>query len=78
MFTSFFSMHALKVFAPAVAFFAMIISPTLTPGRNTDEKILRHVVLFKFKDTATPEQIKQVEAAFRALPSKINLIKSFE
>jgi hypothetical protein len=36
------------------------------------------VVLFKFKDTATAEQIKQVEDAFRALPTKINLIKGYE
>ena len=38
----------------------------------------RHVVLFKFKDSATPEQIKNVEAAFLALPSKINTIQSLE
>ncbi len=39
---------------------------------------LRHVVLFKFKPTATPEQIKQVENAFRALPAKIPEIATFE
>ena len=38
----------------------------------------RHVVLFKFKDSATPEQVKAVEAAFLALPSKINTIVDFE
>jgi hypothetical protein len=37
-----------------------------------------HVVAFKFKDTATPEQIKQVETAFSALPKKIKQIQSFE
>ncbi len=42
------------------------------------KKMLRHVVLFKFKDGTTPEQIKQVEEAFRALPSKIKEIKGFE
>ena len=41
-------------------------------------KVLRHVVLFKYKDSATPEQVKASVDAFRALPSKINLIKSFE
>jgi hypothetical protein len=41
-------------------------------------KVLRHVVLFKFKDSATPEQVKQVEDAFRSLPSKIDLIRGFE
>lgn len=40
--------------------------------------MLRHVVLFKFKDEAQPEQIKAVEDAFRALPSKIKEIKDLE
>jgi Stress responsive A/B Barrel Domain len=38
----------------------------------------RHVVLFKFKDSATLEQVKAVEAAFKALPSKIDTIVDFE
>lgn len=38
----------------------------------------RHVVLFKFKDTATTEQVKAIEEAFKALPSKINTIVDFE
>ena len=41
-------------------------------------KLLRHVVLFKFKDASTPADIKTVEDAFRALPSKIKEIKSLE
>ncbi len=39
---------------------------------------LRHVVLFKFKDSATPDEIASVEAAFAALPSKIPQIRDFE
>jgi len=39
---------------------------------------LRHVVLFKFKETATPEDIKKVEEAFAALPAKISAIRDFE
>jgi hypothetical protein len=42
------------------------------------EKVLRHVVLFKFKDASTKDDIKKVEDAFRALPSKIKEIKSLE
>lgn len=41
-----------------------------------DGKLLHHVVAFKFKETATPEQIKAVEDAFAALPSKISEMKS--
>ena len=42
------------------------------------KKMLRHVVLFKFKDSATPAQVKEVEDAFRKLPSQIKEIKSLE
>ncbi len=45
---------------------------------NTSKEMLRHVVLFKFKDASTPEQVKEVEDAFLALPSKIKEIKSLE
>jgi Stress responsive A/B Barrel Domain len=48
------------------------------PANPAGDKVLRHVVLFKFKDGTTPEQIKQVEDAFRALPGKIKLVKDFE
>jgi hypothetical protein len=39
---------------------------------------LRHVVAFKFKDTATPDQIKEVEQAFHALKGKIHEVVSIE
>jgi len=42
------------------------------------EKLLRHVVMFKFQDTATPEAIKVVEDAFHALPDKIDVIHDYE
>ncbi|WP_337042946.1 Dabb family protein [Emticicia sp. 17c] len=41
-------------------------------------KVLRHAVLFKFKDSSTPEDIKKVEDAFRALPGQIKEISGFE
>lgn len=41
-------------------------------------KMLRHAVLFKFKDTSSPEDIKKVEDAFRALPSKIKEVAGLE
>lgn len=40
--------------------------------------MLRHVVLFRFKDTASPARIREVEDAFSALPSKINTIAGYE
>jgi hypothetical protein len=41
-------------------------------------KLLRHVVLFKFKDSASEADIKKVETAFRMLPAKIKRIAAFE
>lgn len=40
--------------------------------------VLRHVVLFAFKPEATAEQVRSVETAFCALPSKIAAIHDFE
>ena len=39
---------------------------------------LRHVVSFKFEESATSDQIKKVEAAFADLPSKITKIDKLE
>ena len=46
--------------------------------KKSSGRLLRHVVLFKFKDSSSIADIKKVEDAFRALPSKIKQIKSFE
>jgi hypothetical protein len=42
------------------------------------EKVLRHVVLFKFKDSSTKADVKAIEDAFRGLPAKIDAIHDFE
>ena len=42
------------------------------------DSLLRHTVFFKFKEGTTAEQMKQVEDAFSALPSKIEQIKAYE
>lgn len=42
------------------------------------EKVLRHVVLFKFKGDASKEKIGEIEKAFSDLPSKIPQIKDYE
>ncbi len=62
----------------------LLIAMTMIPvldAQNTKEKpakLLRHVVLLKFKDGSTKAEIKKVEDAFRALPSQIKAIKGFE
>jgi hypothetical protein len=40
--------------------------------------VLRHVVLFKFKEGTTTTQVSAIEEAFRALPGKIDAIRDFE
>lgn len=54
------------------------LNSALSAQTSMEPKVLRHVVLFKFKDTSTPEDIQKVESAFKALPSKIKEIKSLE
>ena len=49
-----------------------------TSESTMKKKQLRHVVLFKFKESATPEDIAKVEDAFTALPGKIPQIKDYE
>ena len=41
-------------------------------------RVLRHVVLFKFKDGTTEEQIGKIVDAFCALPDKIGTIHDLE
>ena len=59
---------------------AMITTAPLAASaqKKSSAATLRHVVLFKFKDTSTPEDIKKVEEAFTALPGKIKQIKNLE
>ncbi len=42
------------------------------------ERELKHAVFFKFRDDASPDQIHEVEEAFAALPSTLDLIQHFE
>ena len=46
--------------------------------QNPPQQLLRHVVMFGWKDGTDSNQINKIVAAFEALPSKISLIKSFE
>src|SRR6185295_11614396 len=55
------------------------ICMTVSAAENPAIKAtVRHMVAFKFKETTTPQQVKQVEDAFRALKTKIPQIVSFE
>lgn len=41
-------------------------------------KLLRHIVLYKFKDQVTPAQVDEVVSTFAALKGKIDTIIGFE
>ena len=68
----------MKALLLVITLMAVLFPSNDQTKKQTDEKMLRHAVLLKFKDTSTPEDIKKVEAAFRALPSKIKEIADLE
>ena len=49
-----------------------------TNNIQSQDSVLRHVVLFKFKEGTSKSDIATIEAAFNALPSKIKTIFSYE
>lgn len=51
---------------------------TETKSAAPKGKVLRHVVLFKFKDGTSQEKIDEIVKAFHSLPAKIDTIVSFE
>lgn len=53
---------------------------TAKPAAASKEtgKLYRHVVLFKFKESATEKEVQHIVDEFRALKSKIDLIQDYE
>jgi hypothetical protein len=45
---------------------------------QSEDSVFRHVVLFKYKEGTTPEQVQAIEVAFLDLKSKIDVIKDVE
>jgi quinol monooxygenase YgiN len=68
----FFALLTTVAGATALAMFVAADAP------RQPEKLLRHVVLFKFKEDAKAEDIKKVVDAFAALPKQIDTIVDFE
>ena len=42
------------------------------------ERVLRHVVMFQFKEDTEAGTIREIEEAFASLPDKIEAIRAFE
>lgn len=47
-------------------------------AQTSNMKVLRHVVMFKFKDGTSDADIKKIVDAFAELPKKIPTIKAYE
>ena len=62
-------MKKLIALVPVLSFLAM--------NANAADK-LQHVVSFKFKSTAAPDDIRKIETAFRALKEKIPQVTKLE
>jgi hypothetical protein len=45
---------------------------------DEDRKVLRHIVLYKFKEGLPPGEVQQIIDAFAGLPAKIDTIVDFE
>lgn len=67
-----------RTLIPLTLAFLVLTGPGIAAGNVESEGVLRHVVSFKFKQSATPESIRSVEDAFRKLEDQIPEILSFE
>ena len=80
----------MKPFYKATILFIVFLSLTLvsfnwkdirsdkTETTMQQDSVLRHVVMFKFKEGTAKADIDKVQEAFSALPSKISQIQSYE
>jgi len=78
MMSALFKPDAWKAYLPAAILATTLLASVALSAPQHDEKVLRHVVIFRFKETTSPQDVKKIEDAFRALPSKIHEIRSFE
>ena len=46
--------------------------------KGSSDHVLRHVVLFKFKDGTSSQQVREIVNAFRAMPDRVDAICDFE
>src|SRR5688572_4783328 len=68
---------AFGIFALVLWFFgSSVLMPPSFAADN--ERLLRHIVMYKFKEGLPPAQIQEVVNAFAGLPKKISTIVGFE
>lgn len=64
--------------AMAVVLLAGSLIRSSPAAAQAEKMVLRHVVMYQFKPTATKEQVQEVVDAFAGLPGKIDAIIGFE
>ena len=64
--------------AVGVALCTIAMSVSLLTAQEKESRMLRHVVLFKFKDTSSKEEVEKVVDAFRSLKTSIPQVADFE
>ena len=62
----------------AALFAVAILFSAMTSLATAADAPYRHVVFFKFKDTATPAEVQGIENAFIELAKKVNTVTAFE
>jgi len=74
------SREAFPRFAPAVGFLFLAVFCVLPFcfSQEKPDKMLRHIVMFKFKETSSKEDVLKVVQAFRSLKTSIPQVAAFE
>lgn len=67
-----------KVMCASLAVVAAVVFCAGVYAVNQEDSMVRHVVMFKFKEGTAPETIKEIEQKFAELPAKLDVIKDFE
>lgn len=62
----------------AVLFALAIFLSAMTTLASAADAPYRHVVFFKFKDSATPAEVQGIETAFLELTKKVDTVTAFE
>jgi hypothetical protein len=57
---------------------AMAILMSTSTSAHAAERVLKHIVMYKFKDDVPAAKVQEVIDAFAALPKKVNTIIGFE
>ena len=71
-------LYRFSIFASLLIGFVLMSLAGPTTARDESPRVLRHIVLYKFKDDLPPEKLQEVIDTFAGLPKKIDSIIGFE